>query len=145
MPLAGSEKFDVTRREAYLQLLREGQRRCLAARMVGVHPWTVSQYRRRHPNWEKEAVLAEMEANEVVENALFLSAIQGNVSAAQFWLTNRDPDNWSDRKTVKSEVSGPDGGPIAVENSSYVRAVLSDQRATELALELLDQVAELEP
>lgn len=142
MSTPGAEKFDITRREAYLQLLREGQRRCASARAVGVHPWTVSNYGRRHPGWAREVTLAEMEANELVENALFKTATEGSVPAAQFWLVNRDPENWADKKSVKTEVSGPEGGPIEVDNSAYVRAVLASPRATELALELLDEVAE---
>lgn len=33
-----------------------------------------------------------------VENALYKSAIDGNVSAMIFWLKNRRPDKWRDRK-----------------------------------------------
>ena len=33
-----------------------------------------------------------------VENALYKSAIAGNVSAMIFWLKNRRPDKWKDKK-----------------------------------------------
>lgn len=33
-----------------------------------------------------------------VENALYKSAIDGNVSAMIFWLKNRRPDKWKDKK-----------------------------------------------
>ena len=33
-----------------------------------------------------------------VENALYKSAINGNVSAMIFWLKNRKPNEWRDRK-----------------------------------------------
>ena len=33
-----------------------------------------------------------------VENALYKSAIGGNVSAMIFWLKNRRPDKWKDKK-----------------------------------------------
>ena len=33
-----------------------------------------------------------------VENALYKSAMSGNVSAMIFWLKNRRPDKWRDRK-----------------------------------------------
>ena len=33
-----------------------------------------------------------------VENALFKSAINGNVTAMIFWLKNRRPDKWRDRR-----------------------------------------------
>lgn len=142
MPPQGFEKFDETRRTAYLAILRDGGRRRAAARSVGIHPETVSRYIARHPAFADEVTLAEMEANEVVEDALFLAAKKGNVTAMQLWLYNRDPEHWSDRKVLKAEHSGPGGGPIAIDSSSYVRKVLANPAATDLALRLLDEVAE---
>ena len=36
-----------------------------------------------------------------VENALYKSAMSGNVSAMIFWLKNRRPDKWRDRKEAQ--------------------------------------------
>lgn len=36
--------------------------------------------------------------------------VHADVDAAKFWLTNRRPDDWRNRR----EVSGPDGGPMSV-------------------------------
>ena len=139
-----AEKFDAVKRERYLEILRTGGRRRAAARMCGVHPETVRRYREKHPGFAREASAAEAEANEVVENALFVAATQDkNVTAMTVWLYNRAPTEWSDRKVLKAEHTGKVDSTVEVtlDSSSYVREVLADPEATEMALDLLDRVA----
>lgn len=52
-----------------------------------------------------EVAQAETDANELVEQALFNTALKGNVTAQQVWLYNRDPARWQDRRniTIKDE------------------------------------------
>lgn len=145
MPARGYEKFNATRRTAYLALLAEGRRPRQAARAVGLHPATINNYRKRHPAFEQEEVLAQMEANELVEEALFEAAASGNVPAAQFWLTNRDPENWRDKRSATIEHTGPGGQALSLEPPAIVRHILSSDHAVELALQLLDEVAEADP
>lgn len=45
-----------------------------------------------------------------ISNALFQSGKGGNVTAQIFYLKNRQPDEWKDRR--EHEISGPDGGPV---------------------------------
>lgn len=45
-----------------------------------------------------------------ITNALFASAKGGNITAQIFYLKNRQPDEWSDRRY--HEVTGKDGKPI---------------------------------
>ena len=45
-----------------------------------------------------------------VENALLKKALAGDVTAQIFWLKNRKPQEWRDRR--EHEVTGKDGGPI---------------------------------
>jgi len=44
------------------------------------------------------------------EETISEKALPPDVGAIAFWLKNRDPDNWHDRKAV--EVTGKDGGPV---------------------------------
>lgn len=53
-----------------------------------------------------------------VTNALFQSAKGGNTTAQIFYLKNRQPNEWRDRRD--HELSGPDGGPIKVERIERV-------------------------
>lgn len=104
-------KFGDQKKEKYLRLLRDGQRRGQAARACGVSYETVRLHLHAEP-WFAHAVHdAEMDANEVVENALFETAKAGNVLAQQVWLYNRSPDRWKDRRNL--QVGGnPEGPPL---------------------------------
>ena len=110
---AGFYKFDETKRSAYLELIRSGRGRCVAARTVGMTPGGVSHFLGDHADFAAEVSKMEMEATEGVENALYETALTGNVVAQQVWLYNRNPDRWTDRRSV--EHSGPGGGPVQVQ------------------------------
>lgn len=101
-------RFGVAKREAYLEALRDGQRRVAAARFVGVAPSTVTRFAKEHPEFARAIDEAEMEANEVVEDALYQAAASGNVIACQVWLYNREPDRWMDMRRIgiNQQVSG---------------------------------------
>ena len=101
-------RFGVAKRERYLQLLREGSRRQAAARAVAVDPSTVARYAREHADFARAIDEAEMEANEIVEDALFQAAASGNVIAMQVWLYNREPDRWMDMRRIglQAQVNG---------------------------------------
>jgi len=83
-----------------LELLREGSRRGTAAHAVGVTRQTVSEHKKRDPEFAALADDAEMDANEEVEDALYMAATSGNVVAAQVWLYNRWPDRWKDKRNI---------------------------------------------
>ena len=55
---------------------------------------------------------AEMDANELVEGALFKAAMGGNVVACQVWLYNRMPDKWADKRNIK--IAGDPDHPIDI-------------------------------
>lgn len=109
-------RFDRVRREEYLDLLRNGVRRGMAARQVGITSRTVQRWRIRHPKFGAKEIEAEMEANEQVEDALFQAASSGNTTAMIFYLTNREPDRWSDKRAPQTiRMTGEDGGPVRID------------------------------
>ncbi len=64
-------------------------------------------------NWKKKSVpifLSLKRGKEVsdyeVENALYKSALEGNVTAMIFWLKNRRPDKWRDKQESKVDLTG---------------------------------------
>ena len=63
-----------------------------------------------------------------ITNALFEKASNGDNTAMIFYLKNRDPDNWRDRYENHNTLSGPGGGPIAVEE---IRHTVVDPRNTD--------------
>ena len=61
---------------------------------------------------------------ETVTNALMENAKGGNVTAQIFYLKNRQPDKWSDRR--QTEVSGPGGKPIELLPFEFVSAEVTE-------------------
>jgi hypothetical protein len=88
------EAFNDERRQEYLERLREGQGLVQAARNVGVTPRCVADYVAEHPEFDDAIDAARQYAIDVIEYALFKKAVNGNVRAMIFYLTNRDPDRW---------------------------------------------------
>jgi hypothetical protein len=104
------KKFDDIKKGIYLEALRNGASRTVAARKAGIHPATVSIHISRDKAFSDEASLAETEADGKVVNALFEAAQSGNVTAIQVWLYNRQPDHWKDKRNTV--ITGPGGGPL---------------------------------
>lgn len=104
------EKFNATKRAAYLEKLKEGGRRGASAQEIGIVYETVRAHLHSDPAFKIAVEDAEMEANELVEDALREAALAGNVVACQVWLYNRDPERWKDRR--QHQHTGPDGGEI---------------------------------
>ena len=139
-PIKGREnqkKFDRAKKDQYVGLVREGVRRGKAASQTGVDPTTVQRHMKRYKSFAAEVSQAEMVADDEVEESLYNAAISGNVTACQVWLYNRRPEAWSDRRNIKAEVSGKDGGPIQTDVKVILDA-LNDPESRE-ALEALSQ------
>lgn len=107
------EKFDANRREIFLNFLRKGIRRTQACKKTGICRATFNKYMNTYPKFAEEVNQAEVDANELIEQSLFNSALKGNVTAQQVWLYNRDPERWQDRRNVT--VGGDKENPIAIE------------------------------
>lgn len=58
-----------------------------------------------------------------VENALFTSAVGGNLGAQVFFLKNRASDQWRDK--MQQELTGKDGGPLETKSEVSVRPPIS--------------------
>ena len=101
-----SYKFTDNKKDEYLELLRQGGRRYASAKAVGVTPQTVNAHVKDDPNFAKAVDEAEVEANEQVEDALFMTATSGNVTAMQVWLYNRAPGRWTDKRQSEHKVTG---------------------------------------
>lgn len=103
-PRPRREKFDAARREIFLDLLRKGIRRTQACKKAGISRPTFNKYMNNNKKFAAEVAQAETDANELVEQAMFSSALKGNVTAQQVWLYNRDPDRWSDKRNSPLDI-----------------------------------------
>jgi transposase len=78
----------------------------IAANM-GISKVTFYEWRNKFPNFANLIKEDKDYADTQVENALYKQALDGNVTAAIFWLKNRRRNNWKDKQDV--EVSGEVG------------------------------------
>lgn len=98
-------RFTPERREAFLALIRLGNRPIAAARAVGVHPKTAKNFARSHPEFAEEVELAHHEAAEPIEEVIYAAAKEGEPWAAKMWLEAWNPAQWG-AKPKQVEVSG---------------------------------------
>lgn len=110
-----SYKFGAIKKREFLKLLQEGARRGAAAEAVGITRETVRQYMKEELDFAAAVDQAEMDAHELIEDALFLAAQSGNVVAGIFYLCNRMSEKWKNVQKVLNEHSGPGGGAISLQ------------------------------
>ena len=68
------------------------------AENLGIGLTTLKDYMKKSPSIATAIKKGKEVTDYQVENALFKSAINGNVTAMIFWLKNRRPDKWRDRR-----------------------------------------------
>jgi len=92
-------------KEAFLKSLERGESIIDSAKAAGIS--RVTAWRWRKSKRFKEKVLAIIDSRtQTVEDALYASALKGNIIAIIFWLKNRAKDRWKDRFEQKVEVEG---------------------------------------
>ena len=123
-------QFGSDKRDTYLAHLRGGARRMSAAEAVGVAYSTVWRAMQSDTEFQTAVNHAEMRANELVEDALFRAAIDGNVTAQQVWLYNRAPEDWRDMRGSASAlaVQTSPGGPNAHNPQDSVKETAAESK-----------------
>lgn len=84
---------------------------CIAAKM-GITRTTLFEWRKKSVVISDSFKKGESQAVDNVENALYSAAINGNITAQIFYLKNRRPDAWKDKRDT--EISGS-GGKLSFE------------------------------
>ena len=138
--------------ETIVDLLRRGNYLSSAAKYTGLSPYTLNEWKNKgrallesdkelddtehlyvrfYQEVEKARSEAEIRAVEVIRNAM-----PNNWQAAAWYLERTNNPEWG--RTVKTEVSGPDGGAIPIDVESVYRKleavtqrVVIDVEATE--------------
>lgn len=85
------------------QLAGKGLSRAQIALKLGMGESTLYEKQAKFPEFLESIEQGALDANEKVMNALFETAITGNVSACQTWLYNKDRPNW--QKEPREELS----------------------------------------
>ena len=68
------------------------------AHNIGIGRTTFYKWRKEHPEFAQAIAVSKAVADREIENALFKAARKGNVTAMIYWLKNRKPDEWRDRR-----------------------------------------------
>lgn len=77
---------------------RDGLSQKQIADNLGIGLTTLKDYRKKSPTISTALKKGREVSDYHVENALYQSAINGNVTAMIFWLKNRKPNEWKDKK-----------------------------------------------
>lgn len=68
------------------------------ARNIGIGRTTFYKWKNEHPEFANALVLSKDVADREIENALYKAAKKGNITAMIYWLKNRKPEEWRDRR-----------------------------------------------
>lgn len=89
------------------EFVEQAERLCLVgatddelARVFNVSNTTINNWKRAYPRFLAALKRGRDEADSAVARALYLKALGGDVTACIFWLKNRRPQSWRDRKAV---------------------------------------------
>ena len=88
-------EYDLKRVE---ELASHGLTQEQIAHNIGIHPSTLSKHKGRNCQLNEAIKRGAAIGIKQIANALFQSAINGNVTAQIFFLKNRSPNEWYDRK-----------------------------------------------
>ncbi len=65
---------------------------------IGISPQTLCEWKNRFPELDEALKEGHAPVDTLVENALLQKALAGDTTAIIFWLKNRKPQQWRDRR-----------------------------------------------
>lgn len=77
---------------------RDGLTELQIAKNLGISKSTLETYKKEHSDFLSALKRGKEVVDYEVENALLKKALNGDTVAMIFWLKNRRPDKWKDRK-----------------------------------------------
>ena len=84
-------------KKAFLESLRSGVTIKDACKAVDLSRDTIWRWRKKWKGFNNNILSIIDSRTQTVEDALYGSALSGNVAAQIFWLKNRDRNRWKDR------------------------------------------------
>jgi hypothetical protein len=101
-------------------LAGQGLSKSEIAYCLGIGVSTLYEKQKKNPDFMDAIKRGKAKGLETVTNALMSNAQDGNVTAQIFYLKNRSPERWQDRRNT--EVTGKGGGPIGILPFEFVDA-----------------------
>ena len=74
------------------------------AKNMGIATGTIYEYKNKYPEIQEALRRGKDVADYEVENALYRTALNGNVTAQIFWLKNRRADRWRNALRMEAKV-----------------------------------------
>jgi len=71
---------------------------------IGIAESTLNLWKNEHPEFIESLKSGREKADEAVVASLYKKACDGDTVACFFWLKNRHPDKWRDRREMKLEI-----------------------------------------
>ena len=96
----GVVKLTPVKKKAYIELLKQGWLKGKAAEELNLNRHTIGEAAKVDSEFAQAIGDAFLVKHENVEDALYKRAMQGNVTAMIFYLSNRMPDRWQDVKNI---------------------------------------------
>ncbi len=112
--------------EQAIAALRIGADIAGAAHLISVSKVGLDKYLMRHPLVKVRADEARKIADDRVQSALYKSAVGGNVTAMIFWLKNRQPKEWRDRREIEMSGAGDVADAIEAAHAALLKGPPSD-------------------
>jgi transcriptional regulator with XRE-family HTH domain len=82
-------------------LAQEGKTEDEIAERLGVNRSTLVEWKNKYPEFSNAMKSNKEEADSVVEQSLYRKAVQGDVIACRYWLSNRQPAKWREKQEVE--------------------------------------------
>lgn len=77
---------------------RDGLTNEQIAEKLRINPDTLYRYKKKHPEFSESLKRGKEVVDYQVENALLKNALEGNVTAQIYWLNNRKPKQWKNKR-----------------------------------------------
>lgn len=77
---------------------RDGLTNEQIAQNLGINPDTLYKYQKTYPEFSEALKKGKEIVDYEVENALLKNALEGNTTAQIYWLNNRKPDKWRNKR-----------------------------------------------
>ena len=115
MPAGRPSKYNPAYCEQVIEHMAEGYSLESFAGKIGIAASTAWKWRDEIKEFSEAINIGRAKAAQIWEERLTKLALtgEGNATATIFALKNRFPEQWRDKQ--EHEVSGKDGGPIAIE------------------------------
>ena len=94
--MAPRRKFTDRKKQVFINLIANGNTIVNICEAMGIDTSTYRKARAADPEFAKEVDEAKKIRLHLVEDALFMSAISGNVLAQKFYLVNRSGGEWKE-------------------------------------------------